>query len=84
LRRKIELSRKEITKKDTHMKYLLPLAIALVFTACNDAKKVEEAPAAAPVEMNTTAPEATPAATEAPATDANATDATAPAAAESK
>ncbi|MDD2358649.1 MAG: hypothetical protein PHX13_12135 [Thiovulaceae bacterium] len=70
------------------MKYLLPLAIALVFTACNDAKKTEaEAPAAAPVEMNTTAPEATPAATEAPATDANATatDATAPAApAESK
>jgi len=61
------------------MKYLLPLAIALVFTACNDAKKVEEAPAAAPVEMNTTAPEATPA-TEAPVTDANATDATAPAA----
>ena len=57
MRRKIELSRKEITKKDNHMKYLLPLAIALVFTACNDAKKVETNTTAT-VEMNTTAPEA--------------------------
>ena len=69
------------------MKYLLPLAIALVFTACNDAKKAEEAPAAAPVEMNTTAPEATPATdANATTTDANATpaDATTAAPAESK
>ena len=46
------------------MKYLLPLAIALVFTACNDAKKTEvEANTTAPVEMNTTAPEANTTAT---------------------
>ena len=71
MRRKIELSRKEITKKDNHMKYLLPLAIALVFTACNDAKKTEvEANTTAPVEMNTTAPEANTTAT---ATEANTT-----------
>ena len=54
------------------MKYLLPLAIALVFTACNDAKKAEEANTTAPVEMNATETTTAPA-------EMNATDATAPA-----
>jgi hypothetical protein len=65
-------------KKDNHMKYLLPLAIALVFTACNDAKKAGEN-TTAPVEQNMTETNATDAAaaTETNATDANATEANA-------
>ena len=63
------------------MKYLLPLAIALVFTACNDAKKAEDTNTTAPVEQtatetNTTA-DTNATATETNATDANATDANA-------
>jgi hypothetical protein len=48
------------------MKYLLPLAIALVFTACNDAKKAD-ANTTATVEMNTTETNTT-------TTDMNATE----------
>ncbi len=57
------------------MKYLLPLAIALVFTACNDAKKAE-ANTTAPVEMNATETNTT-APVEMNATEANATEANA-------
>ncbi len=58
------------------MKYLLPLAIALVFAACNNAKKADanETNATAPVEMNATEANTT-APVEMNATEANTTEA---------
>lgn len=53
------------------MKYLLPLAIALVFTACNNNKKAETNETNVSVEQNMTETNAT----ETNATEANATDA---------